>query len=64
MRARRLAGAVDFVGEHTDGDLLVVSEFTGGGDVSTINVYRWNGDDATGELGEDPVASGVDCRNL
>ena len=58
-----LGGAADFVGEHTDGDLLVVSEFTGGGTVSTINVYRWNGDDATGELGQDAVASGVDCRN-
>ncbi len=56
-------GAVDFVGEHMDGDLLVVSEFTQGGTVSTINVYRWNGDDATGELGEEAVASGVDCRN-
>ena len=59
-----LGGAADFVGEHTDGDLLVVSEFTGGGTVSTINVYRWNGDDATGQLGQDPVASGVDCRNV
>ena len=58
-----LGGAADFVGAHTDGDLLVVSEFTGGGTVSTINVYRWNGDDATGALGEDAVASGVDCRN-
>ena len=58
-----LGGAVDFVGGHTDGDLLVVSEFSGGGTVSTINVFRWNGDDATGALSDDPVASGVDCRN-
>jgi hypothetical protein len=57
-------GAADFSGAHQDGDLLVVSEFTGGGTVSTINVYRWNGDDATGELGETAVASGVDCRNV
>ena len=59
-----LGGAADFVGGHQDGDLLVVSEFTGGGTVSTINVFRWNGDDATGALSDDPVASGVDCRNL
>jgi hypothetical protein len=56
-------GAADFSGAHQDGDLLVVSEFTQGGTVSTINVYRWNGDDATGSLGEDAVASGVDCRS-
>jgi hypothetical protein len=41
-----------------------VSEFTGGGDVSTINVYRWNGG-ANGSLGTTPVAGGnnVDCRS-
>ena len=39
-----------------------MSEFTGGGDVSTVNVYRWNGG-ANGVLGETPVASGVDCRS-
>ena len=51
-------GAVDFQGAHSDGDLLVVSEFTGGGTVSTIKVFRWNGDDATGELGEEPGRRG------
>jgi hypothetical protein len=51
-----------FTGEHTDGDLLIVSAFTKGGDVSTINVYRWNGG-ANGSLGTTPVASGVDCRS-
>lgn len=56
-------GAVDFTGAHVDGDLLVVSEFSGGGQVSTINVYEWEGDDATGSLNPTPVASGVDCRN-
>ena len=46
-------GAVTFSGAHTDGDLLIVSEFTGGGTVSTINVYRWNGG-ADGSLGATP----------
>ena len=57
-------GSVTFSGAHTDGDLLVVSEFTGGGTVSTINVYRWNGG-ANGSLGQTPVAGGsnVDCRS-
>ena len=58
-------GAVTFSGAHTDGDLLVVSEFTGGGTVSTINVYRWNGG-ANGTLGQTPVAgtANADCRGL
>jgi hypothetical protein len=56
------SGTATFSGEHTDGDLLIVSEFTGGGTVSTVNVYRWNGG-ANGTLGTTPVASGVDCRS-
>ena len=56
-------GAVDFSGAHADGDLLVVSEFSGGGTVSTINAYEWVGDDATGHLNTTPIASGVDCRS-
>jgi hypothetical protein len=55
---------VDFTGGHVDGDLLVVSEFSGGGRVSTINVYQWEGDDATGSLNPNPIAEGVDCRDL
>jgi hypothetical protein len=30
-------------GNHQDGDVLVVSEFTSGGGVSAINAYRWAG---------------------
>ena len=56
-------GAATFSGAHHDGDILIVSAFTKGGDVSTIDVYRWNGDDATGSLGTTPVAHGVDCRS-
>jgi len=58
-------GAVTFTGEHQDGDLLIVSEFTGGGTVSTINVYRWDRPDPTlpGALNPTPQANGVDCRS-
>jgi hypothetical protein len=56
-------GAVDFSGGHTDGDVLVVSAFSNGGTVSTINVYRWDGDDLTGSLNPAPIGSGVDCRD-
>jgi hypothetical protein len=54
-------GSAAFTGDHTDGDLLIVSEFSNGGTVSTINVYEWEGG-ANGTLNPDPVASGVDCK--
>jgi uncharacterized repeat protein (TIGR01451 family) len=39
-----------FVGSHTTGDILLVSDFSIGGSVSTITVYKWVGNDATGSL--------------
>jgi hypothetical protein len=30
-----------FSGVHADGDLLVVSDFSNGGDVATINIFKW-----------------------
>jgi hypothetical protein len=51
-----------FAGDHRDGDLLIVSAFTNGGSVSTINAYRWNGG-ANGALGTTPVATGGDCKD-
>src|SRR2546427_507500 len=51
-----------FTGKHQDGDELVTVEFTIGGTVGTINVFRWNGDDATGSLGS-PTTFGVTCIN-
>lgn len=41
-----------FSGVHKVGDLLVLSDFSNGGDVSTINVYRWvgSGGDTNGSL--------------
>jgi len=32
-----------FFGSHVVGDILILSDFTGGGGVSTIGVYRWDG---------------------
>jgi hypothetical protein len=62
-------GSASFSGDHQDGDLLVVSAFTNGGDVSNVDVYRWNDPDPTdtdeGSLGETPVISdGADCRDI
>jgi hypothetical protein len=45
-----------------DGDILIVSAFTKGGNVSTITAFRWNGG-AGGSLGTTPVAGGGDCRD-
>jgi hypothetical protein len=56
-------GSTAFTGNHRDGDLLVVSEFTQGGVVSTIQVYKWEGG-ADGALNETPVAAGVDCSTV
>ncbi len=39
-----------FTGQHEDGDILFLSDFTIGGSVSTVHVYRWTGDDSTGAL--------------
>ena len=36
-----------FSGSHTIGDLLIVSDFTNGGGVSTIKIYSWNGSGVT-----------------
>jgi hypothetical protein len=43
-------GGCPFTGKHTDGDLLIVSDFSTGGAVSEILVFKWVGDDATGQL--------------
>ena len=53
-------GSTAFTGDHVDGDLLIVSEFSQGGVVSTIQVYEWVGG-ANGSLNPNPVASGASC---
>ena len=48
-------GAVTFTGEHRDGDVLIVSEFSNGGTVSTINVYRWDRNNGNADCALDPI---------
>jgi hypothetical protein len=55
--------AQNFTGDHVDGDLLVVSEYTQGGGVSTIKAFRWNGG-ANGSLDTTPILTGVDCQSI
>jgi hypothetical protein len=35
-------GGFNFDGVHRNGDLLIISDFSNGGTVSTISVYKWN----------------------
>lgn len=49
-----------FVGKHTDGDLLLVSDFSIGGAVSTINVFVWQ----SGALVLDLTRSPAPCDPL
>lgn len=49
-----------FTGNHSDGDVLIVSEFSGGGKVSDIFAYKWVGG-AAGGLDPTPIADGDEC---
>ena len=49
-----------FTGAHQDGDILIASEFTNGGSVSTISAFRWEG--SPGALNPTPIANGADCQ--
>lgn len=42
------SGSGAFNGSHTDGDVLILTNFTNGGGTASVDVYRWQGDDATG----------------
>ena len=52
-----------FTGEHQDGDVLVISNFSNGGNVSTITVYEW---DETCDRADnnDPQADDCAAANL
>ena len=64
-----------FGGVHEIGDILVLSEFTIGGGVSTVKVFKWVGDNNGSETSQTPPApgtgdgplqlmfTGADCRN-
>ncbi len=45
----RADGTRDFAPNHTVGDLLILADFTGGGRLATVTVYRWVGD-GTGDV--------------
>ena len=53
-------GGTSFTGQHQDGDIFVVSEFTNGGGTASVKAYKWQGG-AGGSLGTTPVAEGGLC---
>jgi uncharacterized repeat protein (TIGR01451 family) len=50
-----------FSGHHTDGDILLVSDYTNGGGNQGTTVYRWTGNDATGTLVKQDALDGAEC---
>ena len=50
-----------FDGQHRNGDLLIVSDFTTGGAVSNIAAYKWVGNGTSGSL--QPLGGGVTGGN-
>jgi len=55
------SGSGSFGGTHTDGDILVLSNYTNGGGTQDVQVYRWSGNDATGSPVAIPSLSGSTC---
>jgi len=68
------SGEKGWTGNHQDGDVLVVSEFTSGGGVSSIAAYRWAGGASgcidsndnpnakTGGCNGQAIENGGDCK--
>jgi hypothetical protein len=42
LGSTKVGGGFNFNGVHTQGDILVTSEFTKGGEVSTMKIFAWN----------------------
>jgi hypothetical protein len=55
-------GTTTFMGNHVDGDLLIVADFDNGGNVTTIQAFQWVGG-SNGYLNPTPVGTGNDCQN-
>jgi uncharacterized repeat protein (TIGR01451 family) len=54
-------GSANFSGHHTDGDILIVSDYTNGGGTQDVTVYKWTGNDATGSPVLDTSFNGSIC---
>src|SRR5262245_20659826 len=56
-------GTGHFTGHKTHGDVFIVSEFTNGGTISKVKVYRWTDPDGIPENGDECLGDGVDCSS-
>lgn len=58
-----VAGSNTFSAEHQNGDILILSDFTVGGAITTIRVFKWNspGGSINGTL--DEIDTGSDCSD-
>jgi hypothetical protein len=54
-------GTGRFTGHKTHGDVFVVSEFTNGGKIAAVKVYRWTDPDRVPDNGDECLGDGVDC---
>jgi uncharacterized repeat protein (TIGR01451 family) len=54
------SGTNNFTGKHTNGDTLILTNFTNGGGTANVSVYQWNGGD-TGSLSTVALANGNVC---
>jgi hypothetical protein len=59
LNGAKQGAGTHFTGIHTDGDLLLVADFSTGGSNPTINAWRWSGSDASGSLQSIPVPGGT-----
>src|SRR5438270_483463 len=63
LSTTKQGGGSKFTGQHMDGDILIVSDFSTGGPVANISVYKWSGNDATGSLVlEKSLTAGSTCN--
>lgn len=60
---QKLGGGFNFEGQHIDGDLLVISEFSNGGGTSTIIVYQWDSNVA-GNLVKLAESTAANCADV
>ncbi len=60
--AIKSGGGSKFSGVHTPGDILVISDFSNGGTVPTITVYKWD-PTVSGNLKQLATSNNADCSN-
>jgi hypothetical protein len=58
-----IGGGFGFNGVHMDGDLLIISEFSNGGTVSTINIYEWDSS-VSGNLSLLSASNAANCAQV